>query len=185
MKEYSQFHKKLGRTASKCIVCANTHNKKYVSENKVSYFFSRSASEIRRRTDPDRCPEKSAIYTERGIKCLLGTTTKEVSSILSSMFYEEVSKMIEAGEKPSIDRVDPCGHYEVGNIRIITYKENVAGRNPSRYTIRATKINGDVSVFESISEAANVTGSSRTTIRNQINASPVFNKRGIKFERVV
>lgn len=93
--------------------------------------------------------------------------------------------MIERGEQPSIDRIDRLGNYEAGNLRIVTYRENVDARVPSRYKIKATTIDGDVATFNSISDAAKHTGSSRVTIRNQINASPRFNVRGIQFERVV
>lgn len=92
--------------------------------------------------------------------------------------------MFEQGKQPSIDRLNPYGHYEESNLQVITFQENVARRIPSSNRIKASFSDGSYKLFESILEAAEDTGSSRTTVKEQLKYGARFNKRGIKFERV-
>ncbi|MBO0602726.1 hypothetical protein I2483_13745 [Sporosarcina sp. E16_3] len=116
---------------------------------------------------------------------MLGTTSKEVSDKLKELFYTEAERMILRGERPSIDRIDPYGHYEEGNIRLITAEQNTPDGETMGTAVRVTSTDGSTVEYKTILTAANQTGSSRSTIRKQLNGYPKFNKRGLKFERVV
>jgi len=57
-------------------------------------------------------------YGKKGIKYILD----------EQKFREEyanmISNMIERGQTPSIDRINPDGHYEISNVRILTHEDN-------------------------------------------------------------
>lgn len=85
---------------------------------------------IQRRTvngnNPDWDNPACARYLDRGIE--LRMTRDEWYSWCESQ-AETIDQIIADGNTPSIDRIDPAGHYEPGNIQVITFSENVARSN--------------------------------------------------------
>lgn len=57
-------------------------------------------------------------YGGRGIKFMIDREE------FYAKFEKRVKLYIDAGEVPSIDRIDPDGHYEIGNIQIIPQVDN-------------------------------------------------------------
>lgn len=62
-------------------------------------------------------------YTEKGISNRLGNRPK-IDQYLRDNFADDIQKLLENREVPSIDRIDPDGHYEHGNVRVISRSEN-------------------------------------------------------------
>lgn len=88
-------------------------------------------------------------YFKHGIKVMM----------TSDEFVEWATPLIEEfqtlypGDKPSIDRIDPNGHYEFGNIRIISLKKNIIR---SRFLHKAIGIDLDSPFEERLATAAYV-----------------------------
>lgn len=77
-------------------------------------------------------------YAQRGIENRLGTYSR-IKQYLRENFYEEIKQLIESGKTPSIDRIDPEGHYEDGNVRVIDWGENA--RLGAKYAYEKNKGN--------------------------------------------
>ena len=67
----------------------------------------------------------SVAYKRKKVE--LRMTAEEFHGFIASQIskYEEIRK---SGEKPSIDRIDDDGHYELSNIRLITATDNMLKR---------------------------------------------------------
>jgi len=85
-------------------------------------------------------------------------------------FSNDIQQLLDAGESPSVDRVDPSGHYEAGNIRVIDLDLNRrlgAETVSKRYSkvLLCESPDGGVEIYRSVKEAREITGFSRETIR--------------------
>jgi hypothetical protein len=60
--------------------------------------------------------DKGNNYLHRGIKCLI--TRKK----LKELWFRDKAWLL---KKPSLDRIDPLGNYEIGNCRYIELKDNL------------------------------------------------------------
>ena len=70
-------------------------------------------------------------YGARGIECRFGSVAEAVEYILQHLPHETYQGL-------DIDRRDNNGHYEPGNLRLVTRRENLANRRSSRSTISST-----------------------------------------------
>jgi hypothetical protein len=66
--------------------------------------------------------EFAGCYLRRGV-CLAITRVELFATVAA--WWERIREMRAAGQIPSIDRIDPDGHYSVDNIRFIPLHENV------------------------------------------------------------
>jgi len=102
---------------------------------------------------------------------------------LHEHFSEDIKRLLAKGEKPSVDRIDPYGHYELSNIQVISLEENLAriDLTPISKSIRVIYPDGTKKDFASISDAAKYLGCKRDTIYASLER-PGVNKRGLLFE---
>lgn len=106
-----------------------------------------------------------------GVECRIGKTPIEVIQYLEVNFRRDIERLLAEGEIPSIDRIDSTGHYEHGNIRIITWYENskMGAKNANYITSKeviAYMPDGKELTFRSVSEASRELGVKRDTIIN-------------------
>lgn len=102
-------------------------------------------------------------------------------------FEKLFNSWVDGGRKlslaPSIDRIDPTGHYEESNMRWITFSENASrarnkGVHRRRPVMQFSKDGNYIRTFTSISDAGRaVNGSSRNIVsvaRGRISSSAGF-----------
>ena len=112
-----------------------------------------------------RCNHKNSRYFKKGIKCLI--TKEELKQL---WFRDKAHKM----DKPSIDRINVKGDYELKNCRYIELAENARlgniGRKATRKQIESAKrnlirvnteniryrrkVSNGIKIFQSLSNAA-------------------------------
>jgi hypothetical protein len=91
---------------------------------------------------------RHAIYLRKGVE--LRITEEELRAIVEAN-WPRMQAMYDAGEKPSVDRVDPEGHYEPSNIRIITARQNAKRIHDLRnagHQITSTRTPGGIWRYE-------------------------------------
>lgn len=166
-----------------CSVCEKRRRIERQTTDPFKYTVNKLADGILSRTGSKIDHPKNKIYKERGIKCLLGASRNEVVDTLIDNFSEDIKRIMDSGEKPSVDRIDPYGHYEVGNIQIITLQENLLRSNiTSRArSVEVTLPQGEVMVFESVAEASRELGIKRDTIYWGAD-NPGGNRKGYEFK---
>lgn len=94
------------------------------------------------------------------------------------------------GVNPSIDRIDNNGHYEFGNIQIISRSENSKKRiresgNPTKnkeILILDAKTKEPLMIAKSIKEAAYLTDNHRISIKRIVDYKKMFQSKGYKYE---
>lgn len=125
---------------------------------------------IATRTNPNDASPRNATYRKNCVISTIGNTGKEIADYLYDNFYDEIKLMLDNGENPSVDRIDPRGNYSPDNIRIITMQENsLAGlKNGVKVTSRSVLVinidTGEEKVYKSVSEAARELKIKRDTI---------------------
>ena len=83
-------------------------------------------------------PGKSKVphYLIKRIECRI---TKEEFYRWCEKQKEHILNLFKVGEKPTIDRINPDGHYELSNMRIISLTENIrANRKHKNHFLRST-----------------------------------------------
>ena len=93
--------------------------------------------------DPDRLPARNSYYKAKR-RCRLGAQHHPAYAAVEFRFtsFDEFFALL--GPKPkgcSLDRIDPLGHYEPGNVRWATVSEQAANRMPRNYW---KKLNGSL-----------------------------------------
>jgi hypothetical protein len=168
-----------------CIDCSKKKRKEIEENDPYTSTLNRLADNILKRTVYALDKPKNRIYKERGIKCLLGNNRAEVRGILRKHYGYEIKRLLRKGQKPSVDRIDPYGNYELGNIRIVSLQENLSRADHShvRQSVRVIYPNGDKKEFPSISHAAKYLGCKRDTIYASLER-PGINRRGLRFELI-
>lgn len=109
----------------------------------------------------NRCNCKKTCYYKKGIKNKI--TEKE----LKILWFRDKGYLM---KRPSIDRIDPKGHYTLNNCRFIELKENLyRAIKPSEIPIIQKDLNGNIiSKFNSMSEASRSLGKNVNFIRNTL-----------------
>lgn len=134
----------------------------------VSFHTNRLAAAILKRTLYDIDNPKNKLYRERGVKCLLGSNRRSVANKLRELFEQEIILLLNDNKWPSIDRIDPYGHYEPGNIRMVDIGENIrsaVANSKLTCSRRVTAANLEhVIEFPSVSAAARFFGIKRDTV---------------------
>lgn len=166
--------------------CKACEKKRRVAKQSIDpfhYVVTNLADGILGRTKYKIDSEKNKTYKERGIKCLLGDTRAEVRESLIKYFSADIKEIMSNGEKPSIDRVNPYGNYEVSNIQVVTLKENLKRSSITNKAreVEVTYPQGNVVIFESVSDASRELGIKRDTIYWGAN-NPGGNKKGYEFK---
>lgn len=166
-----------------CKECSKKSKETWRTENPYEDALNKLADNILKRTGRAIDAPKNKVYKERGIKCLLGSNRMEVRETLATNFGEDIKRLLGKGLKPSVDRIDPYGHYEIGNIQIITLRENIlrADRSHVSQSIRVFYPNGDQRDFHSILAASKDIGCKRDTIYAALER-PEINRKGLRFE---
>jgi hypothetical protein len=186
VKPLTSFHKhsKLsdGRRPE-CIECSKEARQRFVNENPYLNTLNKLADNILKRTNYAIDKPKNKVYKERGIKCLLGNNRVEIRESLDKHFGQDIKNLLDLGLKPSVDRIDPFGHYELGNIQIVTLKENIARVDNSYKSnpIRVFYPDGTQKDFPSIIAASKELKCKRDTIYASLER-PGINRKGLRFE---
>jgi hypothetical protein len=166
-----------------CSECSKKARQKFISENPYLDCINKLADNILKRTVHDIDKPKNKSYKERGIKCLLGSNRVEVRENLNKHYGHQIKYLLNKGLKPSVDRIDPYGHYELGNIQIITLQQNILRADHSHVSqsIRVFYPDGKQKDFPSILAASKEIGCKRDTIYAALER-PEINRRGLRFE---
>lgn len=87
------------------------------------------------KNDPDRLPARNSYYKAKR-RCKLGAKHHPAYEAVEFKFtsFDEFFDLL--GPKPegcTLDRIDPLGHYEPGNVRWATYAEQTTNRMPRNY----------------------------------------------------
>jgi hypothetical protein len=172
-----------------CKVCHLTRKKKYEKKledkDTYSYKLKKLGIGILRRTIYKNQNKRNKCYRDKGIKCKIGKNLKEICNFLDSNFKQDILNLLERGEISSVDRIDSNKHYEEGNLRIITFKENsILGlKNANLATsipVRVFYKDGSTCDFLSISDAANSLNCKRDTVYAHLDGSKT--RTGITFK---
>lgn len=178
-KPLHDFYKSGNGFRGKCKVCEKAERE--ARKNTVYQKADNMASSIRKRLGNPT--GNNACY--KGVKCLLGDTHAEVREYILKHFAGDIASLLDKGETPSIDRIDPNGHYKHGNVRVISFTENslLGARKGTLVTskpVKAIAPDGTATVFTSVSEASRILNIKRDTIiKNRDNGT--LTKRGYKF----
>ena len=89
------------------------------------------------KNDPERLPARNSYYKAKR-RCRLGAKHHPAYENVEVRFasFDEFFELL--GPKPegcSLDRIDPLGHYEPGNVRWATHAEQTANRLPRGYWV--------------------------------------------------
>lgn len=120
-KNIEEFHRSKRRKDGRywcCKACRSEYNKKrYRKMSPLERSAYNMARNVVGRTGVN------GKYTKKGIKNLLGNQA-EIERFLLENFSQDIQAILDKGETPSIDRIDPKGHYEPGNVRVIPHRLN-------------------------------------------------------------
>ena len=169
-----------------CKACDKKVKRTYATKHPVMERCKRMGRSIISRTVTDINNPKNKTYKENNIKSHIGNSGIEIAEYLYANFYDEIERMIEMGETPTVDRIDSARGYEKDNIQILSFKDNSLDglSNAVKKTSKAIKVrfpDGSHRIFKSVSEASRELKLKRETIiRNRDNGTPT--RFGLLFE---
>jgi hypothetical protein len=186
VKPLASFYRHKGQSDGRrpeCKECSKKKAQQRAMANPYEHALFNLSYNILKRTKKVTDRPKNKIYIERGIRCLLGENTEEIKRVLHEHFERDIKNLLEDNERPSVDRIDPYGHYELGNIQIISLHENLKRADHSHisHPLRVFYPNGEQKDFPSILAAAKYLGCKRDTIYASLDR-PGINKKGLRFE---
>lgn len=171
-----------------CAECSKKRSRKFEKENPIRDRCNRMADGILQRTVYEVNNTKNRTYKDNNIISEIGSDRVTISNYLYDNFREEIESLIDKGEKPSVDRIDPKRNYMKGNIRIIPLRDNYLEglKNAVKKTskqVRAVFPDGTEKVYVSVSQASRELKRKRDTIiRNRDNGTET--RDGIRFYNV-
>ena len=89
------------------------------------------------KNDPERLSARNSYYKAKR-RCRLGSAHHPAYEAVEFRFESFDQFFEELGPRPdgcSVDRIDPLGHYEPGNVRWATVMEQAANRMPRNYWV--------------------------------------------------
>jgi hypothetical protein len=170
-KKLEQFNNSLKSRTGKsgmCKSCTSLHDKnnktKARTNGTLEYFKCNTWNNIKRRVINGNITPNNKAYADKGI--MLKMTKEEFYEFCDNnkdTIMDFYSKQI----TPSLDRIDPYSHYQIGNLQIISFDDNRREsniRNREKVVLAATiakhkkvivtDLNGNKAHFNSIKEAA-------------------------------
>jgi len=116
---------------------------------------------------------EGGVYAAKGIKNELGDYG-QIRDFLYQHHAADIQRLLDAGLTPSVDRIDPAGHYETSNIRVISHQENsrLGSESANKKTakpIELTYKDGTNFTFDSVTECARSFGVAPPSIRRWLN----------------
>jgi hypothetical protein len=168
IKSVSEFYIDRGYARPECKECHLKAKHEREAANPYRTVVHNMISGIFHRTQWSTDKRKNASYT--GTMCLLGDTPAEARITLDRHFGTDIKRLISEGKKPSVDRIDSNGHYEIGNIEIIPLEENIrkgaqAGGAKMAKRVRLEDMAGHhLGTYDSVSDASRILGMKRETI---------------------
>lgn len=137
--------------------------------------------------------KRNACYKD--VENRLGSTRVEIKNFIHENFENDIKEVMKSGESPSLDRIDSSGHYEKGNVRVISFRENSLRGLEKAVEVTSKKVmavfpNGEEQLFNSISDASRQLGLKRGTIIDKLkNGTEITSYRttgkglrGVKFK---
>ncbi len=111
-----------------CKVCVRKDNREYKARSlsTTQGYLRRVFSQMKQRCQNPNDKAYSR-YGGRGIKVLFSSADEFIDYVMNVLMVEPRGL--------TIDRVDNDGHYEKGNIRFVTLRENLRNRNISNYEL--------------------------------------------------
>lgn len=123
---------------------------------------------------------KNKSYKRKGIVSEIGGDTISIRDWLISNFRDDIERLLDAGETPSVDRIDSDGNYAPGNIRIVPLSENTKGAVVPGRPVTVIYPSGDSKEFPTVAKAARELGVKRDTIYSGAK-NPGTNRKGFEF----
>ena len=124
--EYSRNSKLKDGRQGACKECySRLHRERRGSLSPVEKSIQSMANNMHKRTSPN------GEYAVKGILNLIGNIP-EIKQFLADNFTDDIQAIIDAGKKPSMDRIDSNDNYKAGNIQVISVGENAARANEDR-----------------------------------------------------
>lgn len=166
-----------------CKECSKNSRKQREEKRPLETAIYSMAHGIVKRTILDVDKPNNEYYKRNGIQCRLGKTAAEVNKTLTIHYRDDFKKILRKGGKPSVDRIDAKGHYELGNIQIVTFEENMRRSNKlaSARSVLVTYPDGVEVYFDSITEASRKLKCKRDTIYSGAK-KPGTNRKGLLFK---
>lgn len=153
---------------SQCMKCASKTVQEYANSprGRLSYLLQKARK---------RCRTNRG-YIERGIQFeFIGTTGEIADHILANRpdIGKELQRLLDNGDRPTIDRIDSTKGYSLDNIRILSASDNskLGARNRNKAYMQEVKIvwnDGRVVIAESKAEASRIIGCNHRSIIDAI-----------------
>lgn len=180
-KEVTEFNKLYGGLRPSCKQCDKDGRDPYKDR------LQRMAKHLLSRLSDTENPRNNCYI---GVECKIGNSVTEIKEYLDKNFREEIKAIIKDGETPSLDRINPKGHYEEGNLRIISFRENymaglVNAMNVISKRVTVVYANGSRKSFDSISHASRELGLKRDTIIERLKTAEPLSSPRIKDKRLL
>lgn len=189
-KPLSQFYKNgSSKGRPECKQCTKEIRDQKKEADLADYLLKEMSGSILKRTRPIYGPVEKHKACYVGIECSLGKTVDEVYKLLRKHFYDDTKTLLDNGLRPSVDRIDPKGNYELSNIRIIDKFENgklgfMNANEVRKKPVQAIFSDGTTKTFSSVREAAQETGIYHTGITGLIRRNGTSRKERIRFRYV-
>lgn len=189
-KPLSQFYKNgTSKGRPECKQCTKEIRDQKKEADLADYLLKEMSGSILKRSRPIYGPVEKHKACYIGIECSLGKTVDEVYRLLKKHFYDDTKSLLDNGLRPSVDRIDPKGDYELTNIRIIDKYENgrlgfESANEARKKPVIAIFQDGTTEIYGSIREASCETDLNHTNVAGLIRRRGVSRRDRIRFEFV-